>query len=204
MNIYLLWASNPVRLNESPDTKPERRANRPPGKQKGVIEMLTKAIATTLIAAVAIVALPQAPAYAGDKEWATAGKILAGVVGAAIIHEVATSDRNRRADQTYVRYQGRQYEGRRVRYVRSPRRVWIAGYYVARQERVWVDGYWEKIWVAPEYRQIKVIRYDRRGRPSTHWERVLVCEGHYEKVWREGYWETREVREWVPGHWEYR
>jgi hypothetical protein len=164
--------------------------------------MLTRAIAVTLIAAVAVIALPRPTAYAGDKEWATAGKILAGVVGAAIIHKIATSDDNNRQVVVQRRYTGTTV--RRVRYVRSPQRTWVPGHYEIRAERIWIEGYWEEVWIPPEYKQIRVTHYDRHGRPYTVWKQVLVREGHHEKIWHEGYWETREVREWIPGHWEYR
>lgn len=161
--------------------------------------MFTKTIAAVLIAAVALIALPKPTAYAGDKEWATAGKILAGVVGAAIIHEAVTSN-NRTATVVRTEYRGEPV--RRVRYVQSPpRRQWVPGHYVARTERHWVDGWYEQVWIPAEYKQVRVIHRDRWGRTSTTWKQVLVCEGHYEKVWHEGYWETRQVREWVPGCW---
>ncbi len=163
--------------------------------------MLTRVIATILIASVAVVALPQPTAYAGDKEWATAGKILAGVVGVAIVHEIATSGHRDRYVHVSRRYYGTPV--RRVRYVRSPRRTWVPGHYEIRCERIWIEGYWEQIWIPPEYRQVRVTRYDPWGRPVTHWKRVLVREGYYDRIWHEGYWETREVREWVPGHWAY-
>ncbi len=163
--------------------------------------MLTKAIALTLIAAMAVVALPKPTAYAGDKEWATAGKILAGAVGVAIIHKIATSGHNDRVVRVHRTYRE---PVRRVRYVRSPQRTWVPGYYVIRAERTWIEGWWERVWIEPEYRRIRVTRYDAYGRAYTAWKELLVREGHYERIWHEGYWETREVREWVPGHWEYR
>ena len=155
---------------------------------------MTRAIAVMLIAAVAVIALPRPTAYAGDKEWATAGKILAGVVG--------TSDDNNRRVVVQRRYTGTRV--RRVRYVRSPKRTWVPGHYEIRAERIWIEGYWEEVWIPPEYKRIRVTRYDRHGRAYTAWEKVLVREGHHEKIWHEGYWETREVREWIAGHWEYR
>ena len=163
--------------------------------------MLTKAIAVTLIAAVALVALPSSRAYAGDKEWATAGKILAGAVGVAIIHEIATSGNNTRVVRVHRTYRE---PVRRVRYVRSPQRTWVPGHYEIRAERTWIEGWWERIWIEPEYKRIRVTRYDARGRAYTVWQEILVREGHYEKIWHEGYWETREVREWIPGYWAYR
>jgi len=167
--------------------------------------MLTRVIATLLVAALAVVVIPRPKAYAGDKEWATAGKVLAGVVGAVIVHEIATSDNHNRHGRVY-RHNRRWYPPRRrVRTVRSPRRHWVDGYYATREDRVWVDGYFEKVWVPPEYRRVRTSRCHCSGRCRTeHWERVVVREGYYEKVWHEGYWGTREVREWVAGHWEYR
>jgi len=172
------------------------------GRQKGVVKMLTRAIATILIAAMAIVALPKPTAYAGDKEWATAGKILAGVVGAAIIHEAVTSGHRDRHVEVHRRYPGRTV--RRVRYVQSPKRYWVPGHNEIRTVRTWVEGYWEEVYVPPEYKRVRVTKYGPRGRTITVWKEILVREGYHEKIWHKGYWETHEVREWVPGYWEYR
>jgi len=155
-----------------------------------------------LIAVLAVVALPRPAAYAGDKEWATAGKILAGVVGAAVVHEIATSGREERTVYVSRHYYGEPI--RRVRYVRSPQRVWIPGHYETRCERVWIEGYWEEVWIPPEYKNVRVTRYDARGHRTTFWKRVLVREGYHDRTWHEGYWDTHEVREWVPGYWQYR
>ena len=166
---------------------------------------MTRVIATLLVAVLAVVVLPRPKAYAGDKEWATAGKILAGVVGVAIVPKIATSDRHNRQGRVYRQNRRWSQPHRRVRYVRSPRRYWVDGYYETREVRVRVDGYWEKVWVEPEYRRVRTTQCHCSGRcRTTHWERMLVREGYFDKVWREGYWEVREVREWVAGHWEYR
>jgi hypothetical protein len=167
--------------------------------------MLKRIIAIGLIATVAAVVLPTTQAYAGDKEWATAGKILAGVAAAVIVHEVATADRHDERVIVTHRYYGEPASTvRRVHVVRSPQRVWVPGYYQIREERIWIEGCWEQTWVPAIYKQIEVTRYDNRGRAYSTIERVLISEGHYEGIWHEGYWETHEVREWVPGHWEYR
>lgn len=149
----------------------------------------------------AVLALPKPAAYAGDKEWATAGKILAGVAAAAIIHEVATS---RSSDRVIVERRYGTTPIRNVRYVQSPQRVWVPGHYEIRTERHWVQGWWEQVWIEPEYKRVRATHYNRHGRASIVWKEVLVSEGRYERVWHEGYWETRQVREWVPGHYEYR
>jgi hypothetical protein len=164
--------------------------------------MLTRITATILIAAVAVVLLPGQAAYAGDKEWATAGKILAGVVGAAIIHEIVTSDRNDRAVVVHREYPAAQFQ--RVRYVQSPQRTWVPGHFETRIVRTWVEGYWEQVWVPAEYQQVRVTKYDAYGRAITYWKQVLVNEAHFERVWHEGFWQEQQVQEWVPGCWIYR
>jgi hypothetical protein len=163
--------------------------------------MLKTLITATLIAALAVLVLPKPAAYAGDKEWATAGKILAGAAALAIIHEVATSHDN---DRVIVERRYGSVPIRRVQYVRSPQRVWVPGHYEVSTERHWVEGWWEQVLVPAEYQRVRLVRYDEYGRAYTAWKNVLVQEAHYERVWHEGYWETREVREWVPGYWEYR
>ena len=171
------------------------------GRPKGVVKMLTRIITAILIAALAVLVLPKPAAYAGDKEWATAGKILAGAAALAIIHEVATShDRDR--------YIVERHYGtapiRRIHYVRSPQQTWVPGHYEVRTERQWVEGWWEQVWVPAQYERVRVVRYDQYGRAYSAWKEVLVEEGHYEQLWHEGYWDAQEVSEWVPGHWEYR
>jgi len=51
--------------------------------------MFTKTIAITLVIALMSGLWIQNTAYAGDKEWATAGKVLAGVVGLAAVQQIA-------------------------------------------------------------------------------------------------------------------
>ncbi len=155
--------------------------------------MLRKMIAVSLIAAI-LSAVPLTKSYAGEKEWATAGKILAGAVGFAILNELLSDDHHD-ARRVYV--------GRPIYHVKTsaPRRYWMPGRYVEVVEKEWIPGYFEKVWVPPRYERVWVS-YGRHGR-SGHWEERLVSKGYYERIWHKGYYEYRTVRKWIPGHWEY-
>jgi len=101
-----------------------------------------------------------------------------------------------------VKYDDRGH-GRRVRRlpVRRPipvhyrGRVWVPGHYATVARRVYVPGYTETVWRPARYE----IRYRHRRR-----FRVLISAGHYETVRVAGRYETRHVRVWQPGHYEYR
>ncbi len=157
--------------------------------------MLMRMITIGLVAA--LVLGPASLAQAGDREWATAGKILAGAVGLAILSDITSNQRPAyayRGAPVYRRGRARCYRAPRVVY--RPRRVWVEGYYVTREKKVWIRGYWEKRWIEPEYEEVWVETYH-----GGHWERRLVREGCWRKVRREGYYEYQTVRDWVPGYW---
>lgn len=135
------------------------------------------AVAVAILAAVA-----PSPARAGDSEWATAGKILTGVIGVTILGNAIASAYGP-PPPPYVP---------RVYY--SPPKVWVPGHYEARIERQWIPGHWE---IEKNGRMYEAdARYGRgdRGYGNRNVRRVWVS-GHY-----------REVRKqvWIPGHWEVR
>jgi hypothetical protein len=76
----------------------------------------------------------------------------------------------------------------------EPARVWVPGRYEIRRERVWVPGCERKEWVPPRHEW----RIDKCG--SRY--RVLVRDGYWRVVQDPGRYETRDVRVWVPGHWQ--
>lgn len=75
-------------------------------------------------------------------------------------------------------------------------RLWIPGRYETVWERVWIPGRTERVWIEPAFE----LRRDACG----NYFRVLVSAGHWKTVEHCGHYETRSVRVWRPGHWEYR
>lgn len=71
---------------------------------------------------------------------------------------------------------------------------WVPGHYACVEQRYWVPGTCEQVWVPARYE----LDYDACGRPY----RRLVCAGHWQTVEQPGHWQTREVRQWIEGHWE--
>lgn len=71
---------------------------------------------------------------------------------------------------------------------------WVPGRYECVEQRFWVPGTCEQVWVPARYE----LAYDACGRPY----RRLVCAGQWQTVEQPGHWETREVRQWIEGHWE--
>jgi hypothetical protein len=135
-----------------------------------------KKIVATAVAVGLLVSTMPARAFAGDREWATAGKILTGIVGLTILGNAIAHSAPAPA-----------YGPPPPRY---PVRVWVPGHYEVRVERQWVPGHWviERI---PQHRGHG--RYgDGRHR---HQERRVWVPGHYRLV---------EVRAWIPGQWEVR
>lgn len=129
-----------------------------------------------LIAIVLTVGLLAAPmaASAGDHGWATAGKILTGVIGLNILgHAIANS-----YEPVYV-------PAPRVYYA-PPEAVWVPGRYVTRYDRQWVPGHWEE------------ERYSRRGDYDDDDDGYTRSQ----RVWVPGRYEEIRTRVWIPGHWE--
>lgn len=148
--------------------------------------MMKKAV--ILLSAVMIAAAPLRSSLAGDKEWATAGKVMVGLAALAIITDAV-------ADHHTVHVSAP--PPRRVIHVQSPRRVWVEGRYVEVVSKVWIPAYSERIWVPPLRERVWVAT------PCGGcWRQTVVRPGFYSNVRHRGrYVDQRETR-WVPGHWE--
>jgi len=155
-------------------------------KGKGLIQMMKKAF--ILLSAIAFAAVPLRSSVAGDKEWATAGKVMVGLAALAVISDLV-------ADQHPVCVPAPQ--PRRVIRVHAPRRVWVEGRHVQVVRKVWVPGYFERVWVPPVRERVWVATSF-----NGHWQETVVRPGFHRKVWRPGhYTHSRETR-WIPGHWQ--
>jgi hypothetical protein len=73
-------------------------------------------------------------------------------------------------------------------------RCWVPGYYEIRYADVWVPGPSRQVWVEPVY--------DTCRDPCGNTTRVIVRAGYYQWVQDPGHYETREIRVWVPGHYQ--
>lgn len=177
--------------------------------------MKTKLIAVTVV--LALMGTMWVPkAHAGDKEWATAGKILTGI--AALSFLSAASENHHDDNYSYRRQRPyrhrRSYRRRRVyqaepvynettvyRYQAPRQRVinkqWVPGHYVTENLRVWVPGEKIRTWVEPRYEKVWVGS-ERNG----HWEDVLVADGYWTYEYRQGYYEMQTNRRWVAGYWK--
>ena len=140
---------------------------------------MNKLIATAVAVAFLTVAGPS-PARAGESEWATAGKILTGVIGVTILGNAIANSRP---------YPVPVYAPPPRAYY-PPEEVWVPGHYEARVESRWVPGYWE------------VERIERgnnnhyRGHPGNGYG-----NHHARRIWVPGYYRDVQVRVWIPGYW---
>ena len=73
-------------------------------------------------------------------------------------------------------------------------RCWVPGYYEYRDTQVWVPGPSRRVWVDPVY--------DSCCDPCGNTTRIVVRQGYYQVVQDPGYYETRQIRVWVPGHYQ--
>jgi hypothetical protein len=142
-----------------------------------------------LMAATMIAAAPLRNTFAGDKEWATAGKVLAGLAAVAIISDMIAD--------TPPAYVPAPHPPHRVIRVRAPRTVWVEGRYVEVVRKVWVPGRFEEVWVPPVRERVWVAT-EFGGR----WMERVVRPGERRREWHPGYYEHMRERQWVPGHWE--
>jgi len=144
---------------------------------------MKKLIAIAAMAAF-LAALAPSPALAGDRGWATAGKILTGIIGVTILGNAIANSQPYPAP-VYA-------PAPRVYY--PPEEVWVPGRYEGRIERRWVPGHWEIEGAGRSYGDDDYgDRYDdgyRRDRGR--------------RIWVPGYYRDVEVRVWIPGHWEVR
>lgn len=141
-----------------------------------------KKILAIPVAAVLLATMTAAPVHAGDRGWATAGKILTGVLGVTILGN-ALANAHAYPAPAYAPPPRAYY---------PPEVVWVPGHYEVRYERRWVPGYWE------------VERFARRG----HGDDDDFFDGDHgrrgRRVWVPGYHERVEMAVWIPGHWEER
>lgn len=138
-----------------------------------------KKILAILVAACLAVVFTTGPAYAGDREWATAGKILTGIIGVTILGNAIA---NAQA------YPAPAYAPPPRAYY-PPEPVWVPGRYETRYERRWIPGHWE---------------IDRAGRHGGHDDDAYDDRPPHRRhrVWVSGHFEMVEVTVWIPAHWE--
>lgn len=139
-----------------------------------------KKILAIPVAAFLAAGLTAAPAQAGQREWATAGKILTGIIGVTILGN-AIANAQAYPAPAYA-------PPPRVYY--PPEQVWVPDRYETRYERRWVRGHWEIDRAGRYGRDYDDDDYDDRPPRRRH------------RVWVPGHYETVEVTVWVAGHWE--
>jgi hypothetical protein len=134
---------------------------------------MKKILAIVLAVGLLAATLP-AGAIAGDRGWATTGKVLTGIIGLSILG-------NAIANTAPVYGPPPGYYHRHY-----PEQVWVPGHYEVQLQRRWESGRWE---IADGYDYDHDGYYDRR---------------EARRVWVPGGYRDVEVRLWVPGHWETR
>ncbi|MDP8217277.1 MAG: hypothetical protein P9M03_00965 [Candidatus Theseobacter exili] len=145
-------------------------------------------IATSLLIGSTTICLiiSHANAYAGDKEWATAGKILTGVVGLGIISNLAARPSpHRYSPRRHYRYPKPVYQP-------APCTTWIPEHYEYRNERVWIPERVKEKWIPPKYEWVQT-RYG--------WQQICVREGFFRRNIISGHFEMLRAHAWIPGHW---
>jgi hypothetical protein len=136
-----------------------------------------KKILAIIVATGLLAATTAAPASAGDRGWATAGKILTGIIGLNILgHAIANS----------YPYPAPVY-GPPPRAYYPPEQVWVPGHYETRIQRQWIPGHWE------------IERFDRYGRGDDEDDDY---RRETRRVWIPGHYREAEMSVWIPGHWE--
>jgi hypothetical protein len=127
--------------------------------------------------------------------WETAGLIIAGAVGLAVVADALSTPTYSApyyTQSTYV-YPSAPYYTQQTYIVQPAARMWVDGYYVESPQQLWVAGYYTTRWVGPVYDWV----WTEGGR-----RQVLVSQGYQEKVWVPGCYKTQYVQTWVPGHWQ--
>jgi hypothetical protein len=143
-----------------------------------------KKVIAIAAAAIFLAALAPSPALAGDRGWATAGKILTGIIGVTILGNAIANSQP---------YPAPVYAPPPRAYY-PPAEVWVPGYYESRIESRWVPGHWEIESAGRHYGDD-----DYGGRYGNDYGR-----DRGRRVWVPGYYRDVEVRVWIPGHWEVR
>jgi hypothetical protein len=142
-------------------------------------ERAMKKILAIIVAAVLLTAVAVPPASAGDRGWATAGKILTGIIGLNILgHALA---------QPYYAYPAPVYAYPPRTYY-PHEQFWVPGHYEPRIQRQWIPGHWE------------IERYGRDYGEDDYDDDDYRYEAR--RVWIPGHYRDIEVRVWIPGHWE--
>ena len=141
-----------------------------------------KKILAIVAAAALLTAVAAAPVTAGDHGWATAGKILTGIIGLNILGHALSAPYYAYPPPAYA-YPPRPY------YDYPYEQVWVPGHYETRVQRRWIPGHWE-IRSYEGRDEYEYDDYDDRFRRETR------------RVWIPGQWRDVEVRVWIPGHWE--
>ena len=144
-----------------------------------------KKLISIAVAAAFIAAMASSPALAGDRGWATAGKILTGIIGVTILGN-AIANAHHHPAPVYA-------PAPRVYY--PPEEVWVPGHYTTRIERRWVPGHWEVERNGRDYDDDGYSNGRYGDKYGKHHARRIWVPGHYREV---------EVRVWIPGHWEVR
>jgi hypothetical protein len=136
-----------------------------------------KKILAIFVAAALLAAVTASPVSAGDHGWATAGKILTGIIGLNILgHAIANS----------YPYPAPAY-GPPPGYYYPGEQVWVPGHYESRIRRQWVPGHWE---------------IERFGGRHDHDDYDDDYRYETRRVWIPGHYRDIEVTVWIPGHWE--
>ena len=145
-----------------------------------------KKIMAVMLAATMLVATVPKQAMAGDRGWATAGKIMTGIIGLHILGNVIA---NSQPEPVYVP-ETRYYSPEPRYYTPAPReRYWIEGHYVTRIERQWVPGHWE-------VSRDGLVNEDEWGDDDSG------GKGRGDRAWVAGHYRTIERQVWIQGHWE--
>ncbi|HEY7527910.1 MAG TPA: hypothetical protein VH660_02065, partial [Candidatus Deferrimicrobiaceae bacterium] len=132
-----------------------------------------KKILAIFVAAALLAAVTASPVSAGDHGWATAGKILTGIIGLNILgHAIANS----------YPYPAPAY-GPPPGYYYPGEQVWVPGHYESRIRRQWVPGHWE---------------IERFGGRHDHDDYDDDYRYETRRVWIPGHYRDFEVTVWIP------
>jgi len=139
-----------------------------------------KKLIAIAVAVAFLAAAGSSPAQAGDREWATAGKILTGIIGVTILGNAIANSQP---------YPVPVYAPPPRGYY-PPEEVWVPGHYEARVESRWVPGHWE------------VERFER-GYDDHYGDRYGNEHGnhHSRRIWVPGHYRDVQVGVWIPGYW---